>query len=415
MAATFTPFPRLPIEIQDAIWTIHLLLQPPDPETCIISPPVLNAPRHEHGYCNQALRLSEGQRSCNCVIESGPILPLTVDTSWPAIAHLSRSSRSFFFRSAESGLFKSLGIRNGLRLSRQAGNIHVPYRAFDPEVDTLYWSACQHQFMTSLFFHLPEHKVLAGQLRHIALELGVMFVHRVAQPHVDHLNFPRHFIQHVAPLLESVTYVLPGSHARRYDCMKSQVDESEKAFQARRLNHYDQSAPWVPGLEFVPPARRCRLTKLSDDKIMKIELNRLPGDILARARRAGFFRERVSADGPEGHDVSRRWLTMEEYMIVEARRNVQGTRADIQTAVFVERQVADVGGGDTEVNDERGARESGLQERWVEVCGGRMVAYFGLESQMSLVLTGERKDPEQYRVLDDDVGRFGNEVATEEE
>ncbi|KAM7211405.1 hypothetical protein V8F06_013205 [Rhypophila decipiens] len=413
MAATFTPFPRLPIEIQDAIWTVHLLLQPPNPETCIISPPVLNAPPHEQGYCNQAFRFSEDQRSCNCLIENGPILPLTVDTSWPAIAHLSRSSRSFFFRSTKSGLFKSVGIPIGLRLSPQAGNIHVPYRVFDPEVDTLYWSTCQHQFMTSVFFSQPEHAVLGRQLRHVAIELGVVFIHRVPQTHRDYLNFPRHFIQHVAPLLESVTYVPPESHARRYDCFKRQVDESENAFEARRLNHWDQSAPWVPGLEFVPPARRCRLTKLSDDKIMKIELDRLPGDILARAGRAGYFRERVSADGPEGHDVFRRWLTMEEYMIVEPRRNVQGTRVDVQMAVFEERQVADAGGDGREVNDERRARESSLPERWVEVCAGRMVADLGLE--MSHVLTGERKDPELYRVLDDDLWGFGNEVPTEEE
>ncbi|KAK4213185.1 hypothetical protein QBC37DRAFT_423497 [Rhypophila decipiens] len=411
MAATFTPFPRLPIEIQDAIWTVHLLLQPPNPETCIISPPVLKHRPHEPGYCNPAYALhSQGQRRCNCLIGNGPILPLTVDTCWPAIAHLSRSSRSFFFRSTKSGLFKSVGIPIGLRLSPQAGNIHVPYRVFDPEVDTLYWSACQHDFITSVFFRQPEHAVLGRQLRHVAIELGVVFIHRVARPHLDYLNFPRHFIQHVAPLLESITYVLPESHARRYDCFKKQVDESENAFEARRLNHYDNSAPWVPGLEFVPPARRCRLTKLSDDKIMKIELDRVPGDILARARRAGFFRERLSADGPEGHDVFRRWLTMEEYMIVEPRRNVQGTRVDVQMAVFEERQVADVGRDGTEVNDERGSRESGLPERWVEVCAGRMVANLGLESRVGHVLTGERKDPEQYRVLDDDLGRFGNET-----
>ncbi|KAJ6788839.1 hypothetical protein PWT90_05942 [Aphanocladium album] len=106
---TTMSFSKLPLEIRQMIW---LLSMPDDePEVCLLWPVVL----HERYEGHFAVRATQ---------------PLLVDVGWPVAMHVCRESRATMHDQPLSGLL--------LRTSPAAG-CPVPYRAFRPELDTLYW------------------------------------------------------------------------------------------------------------------------------------------------------------------------------------------------------------------------------------------------------------------------------------
>lgn len=136
--ATATPtsfplFPRLPVELQLIIWEFVVSAVEQVPEVHIAWLPFPTS------------SLTQLQ-------------PWLVNTGWPATAHVCRTSRE--------ALLKSGHLR--LRYSPVAG-FPVPFRAFNPAIDTLYWQRSQAMAMT-MFFARHANSPLVRSLRHIAVE-----------------------------------------------------------------------------------------------------------------------------------------------------------------------------------------------------------------------------------------------------
>lgn len=136
---SFNLFPKLPIELQIAIW--ELAAPDPVPEVCIAWPTFvyLNYPDTEQ--------------------LTGPLL---VDTAWSAVTHACRTAREALLRSG----------RLRLRHSSVAG-FPVPFRAFDPAMDTFYWSCSQNRAALN-FFQQPQNAHLGPALRHFLLIRAIL-------------------------------------------------------------------------------------------------------------------------------------------------------------------------------------------------------------------------------------------------
>ncbi|KAM7191200.1 hypothetical protein V8F33_009071 [Rhypophila sp. PSN 637] len=138
---TFNLFPWLPLELQDIIWSFAASCAIQSiactPEVCLTTPLIFDAPDGDFV----------------------PSLPFTVDTSWPQIAHACRNSRAVLFRShftlrhhsrAPSPL--TCESDNGQLVQASKENqMLVPYRLFNPQIDTLYWGHFQNDAMATFF------------------------------------------------------------------------------------------------------------------------------------------------------------------------------------------------------------------------------------------------------------------------
>lgn len=130
-------FNRLPREIKLLIWELAL---PDDvPEVCILWPLVL---RMENDV---------------------PTIPLLVDTAFPALMHVCREWRDFVLTS---------GLR--LRQSTLAG-CPVPFRAFRPELDTLYISSFNHRALCADIHDGLVDESILSEAENIALEVACAF------------------------------------------------------------------------------------------------------------------------------------------------------------------------------------------------------------------------------------------------
>jgi hypothetical protein len=134
----FPLFSNFPLELQLAIWALSI--PDPEPEVCIAWP----------------LTLYDWE-------DEQPAQPFTVDTSWPAAAHVCRTARA-------AVLSPSL-IR--LRHSPTA-NLAVPFRTFNPAIDTLYWCHNQKSSMRT-FLQAPQNQPLALALRHLAISIRATY------------------------------------------------------------------------------------------------------------------------------------------------------------------------------------------------------------------------------------------------
>jgi hypothetical protein len=270
-----------------------------------------------------------------------PVLPYIVDTVWPAVIHVCRAAR-------EAAL-KSGAVQ--LRYSPLAG-FAVPYRHFIPAIDTLYWGDFQASAMR-LFLNQPENASLARDLRHLSVEL------RASYPS-DKLA---EFIREKAVDLRTLSIVFPAT---------------------ADVPRYPQA--------FLPPARRCRLRNMSDealDAYAMAEVNCLkPGERQPMPfrkyldKRLGEMNDHVRRHhdrmrGPEGTA----WSTRD--------RSFSGLAFTAQT--FVEY---------------RGTAAGGNQEQWVETCQDRLITrpddHGDTAPRPRHVWPEDRKNPEEYRVLDDD-------------
>ena len=113
----------------------------------------------------------------------------TVDTAWPALAHVCRASREIALRSPE--------LR--LRYSPVAG-IAVPFRAFDPDLDTLYWNHRQTEMLYN-FLCCPNYAELVSRIRYMSVELRTIFATSIIGCHLSTKTTS----------LRSLAYVLPSS------------------------------------------------------------------------------------------------------------------------------------------------------------------------------------------------------------
>ncbi|OAQ61399.1 hypothetical protein VFPPC_14563 [Pochonia chlamydosporia 170] len=107
----FHNFGALPLEIRQSIWLFSLPM--PEPEVCLMWPVNL-------------YQRYEGPES------TMPSEPYVVDTAFPVLMHVCRESRAMVQNSTLSGVL--------FRSSTLAG-CAVPFRYFDPELDTMYWGS----------------------------------------------------------------------------------------------------------------------------------------------------------------------------------------------------------------------------------------------------------------------------------
>ncbi len=279
-----------------------------------------------------------------------PVLPFIVDTDWPAVVHVCRIARE--------AAFKSGAVR--LRYSPVAG-FAVPYRHFMPAIDTLYCGRYQY-IALCWFLNRPENANIAQDLRHLALEIS-------ASISISDIAV---VIRKRAIYLRTLSLVLPGT--------------------------MNLSSPAV---SFLHPARRCRLRNFPDDTLDEITMAYIPflrpgetqpmplRNYLDRSR-AGLDRHirdwSVGGDDSEGTA----WSTKEDSF----------SRLEITAQTFVEYH----GTGRTEGNQE--------EEQWVEVCKDRLLDESGMAPWPRLVRAEDRKNPEEYRVLDDDSRMYTMEELT---
>jgi hypothetical protein len=197
--SSFTVFPNLPVELQLAIWTLAV----PDsvPEVCIAWP-------------------------LNTDYLDGPVQPFVVDTAWPASAHVCRASRE--------AVLGSEHLR--LRYSPSAG-FAVPFRTFDPVIDTLYWNFEQGRAMRD-FLNDLENAPLVSTLCHIAVDLAAMCEPSLLLANISHL------IRTSPVSLRTLSVVLPDSSTTHPD-----------------------------GTSFLPPARRCQLRDLPPNAAQETSLS----------------------------------------------------------------------------------------------------------------------------------------------
>ncbi|KAK4118092.1 hypothetical protein N657DRAFT_651655 [Parathielavia appendiculata] len=274
------------------------------------------------------------------IAEEEPALPFVVDTAWPAIAHVCRTARQAALTSG--------GLR--LRYSPNAG-FAVPYRHFIPAIDTLYWGRDQAGAMYRFLFK-PEVASFARDLRHIAVEVTGTYPH-------DQLA---DIMRLRAVFLRTLSFVLPNTLG----------------------NHSTTAA-------FLPPARRCKLRDISSSSWDKIKFAKVT-----------FLRPHERVPMPLREYLAKRRRDMEESVhnlaVVGAEGTAWSTRDGSFSGVEIKAQ--------TFVEYKTTGFENNRQEQWVEVCQDRLLGGFELQDAAAphprRIPVAKRKNPEEYRVLDDD-------------
>lgn len=316
--SSFTLFPSFPFEIRSAIWTFAV--PEPEPEVCIACPLVL--------------RSYPGQRE-------QPVLPFTVDTAWPAVFHACHESREAVL---SSGVFR-------LRHSPRAG-FAVPFRAFDPCIDMLYWGKSQSDAM-HYFFNDPASAALGRALCHVAIEVPALYPQKLMAE----------TIRQTAVHLRTLSLVLPDS---------KHLGEDEN-----KLNCH------TAHISFLPPARRCRLRDLSSDvarKTMIIDVPLVPAHWVRTMPLPAYMEHR-------------RWELDQHVRTF----NVVGTKGSAWSD-------EDNSFSGLEIKAQTFVEYTGpTHQQWAEVCGHRTLdRSLGSSSEPHRIQRTHHRNPEEYRVLDDD-------------
>lgn len=199
-----TKFIDLPLEIRQSIWLFSLPAD--EPEVCLVWPVKLR--RFYDDYETRP-----------------PAQPFVVDTGFPVAMHVCRESRAIARNQVLSGL--------RFRSSTAAG-CPVPFRAFRPELDTMYWGSENIGALPSQKGKLP----VLNHVRHLAVELPWGF-------HQNDDEFPMMLTENL-PALRTLSLVVPDSTPA------SSV-----------LTGPNGSCPRK---SFRQPARRCKLRHLSPEE-----------------------------------------------------------------------------------------------------------------------------------------------------
>ncbi|KXX74430.1 hypothetical protein MMYC01_208889 [Madurella mycetomatis] len=312
----FMLFPKLPVEIRLMIWGLVGDSAPERvPEVCILWPFSLEV-------------MSSDQ----------PHQPFVVDTAWPSLMHACRESREVALRS------KNLR----LRFSPLAG-FAVPFRNFDPEIDTLHWGFYQVWSMFSMF-RREENRPLIQSLRHMSLETAALFNPRELF----------YFITLATPFLRTLAFVFADSSNQNH---------------AKTI--------------FKPPARRCRLRDIPDEVANGMTIRGTPhygqqGQSVQTSLRRfmELRREELEGSCPQ----PRLMLTLPYEGTAWDNKQKKLHELQIKAQTFVEYEWT---------------QAKGVQ--WLEVCGHRRLGNQE-ELRPRYIPAMERKNPEEYRVLDDESG-----------
>jgi hypothetical protein len=236
-----------------------------------------------------------------------------------------------------------------LRYSKNA-RIPVPYRHFIPSIDTLYWGRDQAGAMHA-FFLKPENAAFTRDLRHVAVEIPATYPPSQLGD----------IIRQGAVFCRTLSLVLPSSTGEQ------------------------STSP-----SFLPPARRCRLRDLSDGALSDIKLTKV-----------SFLQAHERTPMPLREYLAKRRRDLEDYVRGYAAPGDGGfCRLEVKAQTFVEYALAE-----------------NNQEQWIEVCKDRLLGGHDLEEAAAPVprriAVAARKNPEEYRVLDDDSAWYGIEEFRE--
>lgn len=239
---------------------------------------------------------------------------------------------------------RAILLRSGLVRLRysQLAGFDVPCREFNPCIDTLYWNRDQIEAM-GIFFKEPENVDLMCSLRHIAIELPGIYPSLIPAPFLRTENtFPR-----------TVAFVVP-----------------------------DTSEDYSFRDSFLPPARRFKLRDIPEDRLQNTTCRNVPyrtEDLCATQS----LQQVIQACRKRLIDAMRPQTPNEEGVSWDLEdRNTGGLNIKVQS--FVEYTAGE----------------------WVEVCGSRKLGQHGQAPQVRLIPPGDWKNPRDYRVLDDDCGRY---------
>lgn len=312
--SSFTIFSKLLMELQVEIWS--LAGPEPEPEVCIVWPLHI---KHRQG--------------------EKPVGTLVVDTSWPVVARVCHIAR------------ETLLLRGQLRLRYSpAAGFFVPFRAFNPAIDTLYWSRFQIGAMRK-FIRQPANLPLLSSLRHIAVDLpGAIRPKLLVQ-----------LIRESAISVRTISIVLPASDP-------AQMESPLLSFGRQHTDPHT--------LTFLPPAGRCRLRDIPADTSEMIAFG-MPGYLTRcrtkmdnRGRKIDSIHDSESVKDP-AWDIN--------------SKSFSGLEIKFQT--FIEYAKGDDG-----------------RPEWFEPCGDCLTGD-PLESRALApvyIPVGQRQNPEEYRVLEDD-------------
>ncbi|KAM7191322.1 hypothetical protein V8F20_009377 [Naviculisporaceae sp. PSN 640] len=285
---SFHYFPRLPPELQNEIWSYAAATSVSSlseaPEVCIVTP-----------LHSQAL-LEE--------LERARYLMLTVDTSWPAVAHACRNARGILFCSTPGFTLRyhhygwssppqptdsddeedEDGIDSNV--NRKRGSFLVPYRIFNPEIDTLYLTtsqSCRAIIERLLFTSTSEGQAFARRLRHVAVELTAVSMESEVLAEL--------FVRY-AVYVETLTVVLSRFAGVSTGCATGAG--ATTGTRARAIDKQGNVMTVTPShgvvdqeedlLRFhryaAPPVRRCRLRRLDEDDADNNTVNTKAGKIV---------------------------------------------------------------------------------------------------------------------------------------
>ncbi|KAM7209805.1 hypothetical protein V8F06_014812 [Rhypophila decipiens] len=229
-------FPYLPVELQDEIWSfaaasaIHSIAS--TSEVCIVTPlAVVN----DHWLPVPSFVL------------------FTVDTAWPSLAHVCRNSRDALFRSSgftmrqhtPSQLSENGRDKDGTPTTSNSAKdkeMLVPFRLFNPEIDTLYWTAYQQPVMIEFFRSWEMNEGPDTSIRSIAVDVGTTdtgFLGGLVELLVEH-----------APFITNLTMVLPKGSLRAGGVAQ----------------FYDETFCGIPAI------RRCRIRHLTRSERVKMKI-----------------------------------------------------------------------------------------------------------------------------------------------
>jgi hypothetical protein len=260
----------------------------------------------------------------------------------PFIVDMAWPAVAHVCRTARQAVLESGAVR--LRYSENAG-FAVPYRHFIPAIDTLYWGRDQAGAMHA-FLLKPENAAFTRDLRHIAVEISATYPPSQLGD----------IIRQGAVFCRTLSLVLPSSAG-------------------------EQST----SSSFLPPARRCRLRDVSGEALSEIKLTKV-----------SFLEAHESTPMSLREYLAKRRRDLENYVRGYAMpgdgwstRDGGFSRLEIKAQTFVEYSLGEHN-----------------RERWVEVCKDRLLGGQDLEDAAAPVprriAVAARKNPEEYRVLDDD-------------
>ncbi|KAJ4153504.1 hypothetical protein LMH87_009988 [Akanthomyces muscarius] len=316
---------KSPIEVRHMIWLSSITDD--EPEVCLLWPVVLH---ERHGL--DALKFTQ---------------PLLVDTGFPVAMHVCRESRAVLRNEKLSGL--------RFRPSSAAG-CPVPYREFQPALDTLYWGG---ENLDAMAPTINDMIITARETPVLELveSLAIELPWGMHPP--DALGYYRPLF---FPALHTLSLVLP-------DSTSSMTSRLRRGFRQ--------------------PARRCRLRRISAEEGARIKVcaDVLMGNETDESAEVPLV--------PEGLSMALSCLKIEEELIGEV--------------LCIELNLA--GGDDTDTTVY--AREPEVIAQtfieyqkdgsWKEICAERTFVEFGeMVRSGAYVPLAERPDPREVRVNDID-------------